>query len=168
VLGLILLTSPPGTTSAGLGILLVVAASALLVPALAALVSKTVASLVLVAAAARFAISGGYEVTSAPGWRYAAGVCGIVVAGLALYGALAGEMGNATRRNLLPLPRPAAGRRAVSGQLADPVAPPSAVNPACASSFESSPQQALAVPICHATRSGAPESGAAAVIFARH
>lgn len=122
MLGLILLTSPPGTTSAGLGILLVVAASALLVPALAALVSKTVASLVLVAAAARFAISGGYEVTSAPGWRYAAGVCGIVVAGLALYGALAGEMGNATRRNLLPLPRPAAGRRAVSGQLADPVA----------------------------------------------
>ena len=120
-LAVIVLTSPPGMTNPGLGILLVVAAGALLIPAVAALASKTVASLVLAAAATRFAISGGYELTSAPGWRYAAGVCGVVVAGMALYGALAGELDNATHRSLLPLLRPAAGQRAVSGQLADQI-----------------------------------------------
>lgn len=62
-LGVIMLTAPPGTTSPGLGVLL-------------------------------------------------------VVAGLALYAALASEVDNATRRNLL---RPAAGKRAVSGRLADQV-----------------------------------------------
>ena len=121
-LGVIVLTSPPGATNPGLGILLVVAAGALLVPTVAGLVSKTVAALVLAAAAARFAISGAYELASAPGWRYAAGVCGVVVAGLALYGALAGEVDSATRSSLLPLLRPPAGQRAVSGQLANQVA----------------------------------------------
>lgn len=70
-LGVIVLTSAPGTTSPGLGILLVVAAGALLVPTAAALASKAVASLVLASAAVRFAISGGYELTATPGWRYA-------------------------------------------------------------------------------------------------
>ena len=121
-LGVITLTSPPGTTNPGLGILLVVAAGAILVPTVASLTSKTVASLVLAAAAARFAISGGYELSAAPGWRYAAGVCGIVVAGLALYGALAAEVDSATRRSLLPLLRPPMGKRAVSGRLTDQVA----------------------------------------------
>jgi succinate-acetate transporter protein len=102
--------------------LLLVAAGALLVPTVAALASKAVAALVIAAAATRFAISGGYELTSAPGWRYAAGVCGLVVAGLALYGAIAAEVDSATHRSLLPLLRPAMGQRAVSGQLADQVA----------------------------------------------
>ncbi|MGB8961133.1 MAG: GPR1/FUN34/YaaH family transporter [Pseudonocardiaceae bacterium] len=120
-LGVIVLTSAPGTTSPGLGILLVVAAGAILVPTVAALASKAVASLVLFLAAVRFAISGGYELTASPGWRYAAGVCGIVVAGLALYAALASEVDSATRRSLLPMLRPAQGRRAVSGRLTDQV-----------------------------------------------
>jgi succinate-acetate transporter protein len=121
-LGVIVLTSQPGMTSPGLGILLVVAAGALLVPTVAALASKAMASMVLAAAAARFAISGGYELTSSPGWRSAAGVCGVVVAGLALYAALAAEVDSATRRSVLPLLRPAAGKPVVSGQLADQVA----------------------------------------------
>lgn len=73
---------------------------------------------------ATFAISGGYELTATPGWRYATGVCGVVVAGLALYAALASEVDSATRRNLLPMLRPAGGKRAVSGQLADQVTSP--------------------------------------------
>jgi succinate-acetate transporter protein len=118
-LGVSLLLSPPGTTNPGLGILLVAAAGALAVPATAALTSKVVATLVLVLAAVRFAITGGYELTGAQGWQYASGICGIVVAGLALYAALAAEVDSATRRNLLPLLRPPQGQRAVSGRLAE-------------------------------------------------
>ncbi len=43
----------------------------------------------------------------------------LVVAGLALYAALAAEVDSATRRSLLPLLRPAPGQRAVSGRLTD-------------------------------------------------
>jgi uncharacterized protein len=118
-LGVSLLTSPPSATSPGLGILLVVTAGALLIPTVAALTSKIVAALVLALAAARFAVTGGYELTSAAVWQYASGICGIVVAGLVLYAALAAEVDSATRRSLLPLLRPAYGRRAVSGLLAE-------------------------------------------------
>lgn len=118
-LGVTLVSSPPSARSPGLGILLVAAAGALLVPTTAALTGKAVASLVLALAAVHFAISGGYELTSAAVWQYASGVCGIVLAGLALYAALATEVDSATRRDLLPLLRLAYGRRAVSGQLAE-------------------------------------------------
>lgn len=116
-LGVSLLTSPPGTTDPGLGILLVVAAGALLIPATAALASKVIAAFVLVLAATRFAITGGYEVTGAAVWQYASGVCGIVVAGLAAYAALAAELDSATRRSLLPMLRPPHGQRVISGRL---------------------------------------------------
>ncbi|MCA1834834.1 MAG: GPR1/FUN34/YaaH family transporter [Actinobacteria bacterium] len=120
-LGVSLLTSPSGTTDPGLGIMLVVAAGALLVPATAALTSKVVATLVLVLAAARFAITGGYELTGAAVWQYASGVCGIVVAGVAVYAALAAEVDSATRRSVLPMLRPAHGQRAISGRLPEQV-----------------------------------------------
>ncbi len=121
-LGVTLLTSPPAATRPGLGIVLVVAAGALLVPITASLASKVAASLVLFLAAVRFALTGGYELTAAAAWEYAAGVCGVVVAGVALYAALASELDSATRRDLLPLLRLAGGKRAVSGRLADQVA----------------------------------------------
>jgi succinate-acetate transporter protein len=119
--GVSLLTSPPGTTDPGLGILLVVAAGALLIPATGALASKVVAAFVLVLAAVRFAITGGYELTGATVWQYASGVCGIVVAGLAVYAALAAEVDSATRRSLLPMLRPPHGQRATSGRLPEQV-----------------------------------------------
>ena len=118
-LGVSLVSSPPSARSPGLGILLVVAAGALLVPATAALTGKAVAALVLALAAVHFALSGSYELTSAAGWQHASGLCGIVLAGLALYAALATEIDSATRRNILPLLRTPYGRRAVSGQLAE-------------------------------------------------
>jgi succinate-acetate transporter protein len=120
--GVIWLTSPPNTTSPGLGMILAVAAGALPVPTIAALTSKVVASLVLFLAAARFAITGAYELSSAQIWQYASGICGIVVAVLALYTALAAEMDSATRRSLLPLLRRAHGHRAISGRLGDQIA----------------------------------------------
>jgi succinate-acetate transporter protein len=118
-LGVTLVSSPPAARSPALGILLVVAAGALLVPAAAALTGKVVASLVLALAAVHFALGGGYQLTSATVWQHASGLCGIVLAGVALYAALAAEIDSATRRNLLPLLRLAYGRRVMSGQLAD-------------------------------------------------
>lgn len=117
--GVTLLTSPPGTTSPGLGIVLAVGAGALLVPTATALVSKVGVALVLFAAAARFALTAGYELTSSGAWRYSSGVLGVVVAGLALYAALATELESTTRHPVLPLLRPARGRRAASGSLVD-------------------------------------------------
>lgn len=118
-LGVSLVSSPPAVRSPGLGMLLVVAAGALLVPATAAATGKVVAALVLGLAAVHFAISGGYELTSAAVWQYASGICGIVLAGVALYAALATEVDSATRRNVIPLLRSPYGQRAVSGQLAE-------------------------------------------------
>ena len=121
VLGVTSLTTPPQATSPGLGILLVVAAGALLVPTVAALDSKVVAAAVLALAAVRFAITGGYELTSVPEWQHASGICGVVLAGLAFYAALAAEVDSATRGSVLPLLRPARGQRAVSGRFTDQI-----------------------------------------------
>ena len=120
--GVSLLASPPGSTSPGLGVLLVVAAGALLLPAGVAATSKGGAGLVIAAAAVRFAISGGYELTGAPGWQHAAGIAGLVVAGLAGYGATAFELESALGHTVLPVLRRQRGRRAVSGRLGDQVA----------------------------------------------
>lgn len=120
--GLILLTSPPGSVSPGLGTLLVIAAGALLVPGVVAVTSKVVVAAVIGAAAARFAISGAYELTDSAAWKYSAGVAGLVVAAMAAYGAITCELESALGRTLLPMLRHHRGRMAMSGRLADQVA----------------------------------------------
>lgn len=103
--GVVLLTSPPGHVSAALGVLQLIAAVALLVPVSGAATTKAMASVVLFAAAVRFGIDGGYQLVGSPGWRYASGVAGIVVAALAAYGALAFELEGALGRAVLPVLR---------------------------------------------------------------
>lgn len=120
--GVVLLTTPPGGTNPGLGVLLAAAAGALLVPTLIAATSKVVAALVIGTAAARFAISGGYELTASPAWQYAAGIAGLVVAAFAGYGAAAFELESALGHTVLPVLRRHRGSRAVSGRLVDQIA----------------------------------------------
>lgn len=91
VVGLTTLTSPPGTVSPGLGVLLVVAGPAMLVPAAAAVGGKFVPAAVMGLAAARFAVTGVYELTGSAAWKTAAGWAGIALALLALAAALALE-----------------------------------------------------------------------------
>ena len=121
VTSIALLTSHPGTTSPGLGVLLVTAAGAMLVPAGGAATGTALAAVVFVAAAARFAISGIYELTGSSAWQHAAGVAGLVVAGIAVYAATAFELEAALGRAVLPTLRHHQGRRAMSGRLADQV-----------------------------------------------
>ncbi len=104
VLSVNTLTTPPGTSSSGLGIVLFAAAAALLVPAVAG-VAKVVASGVLMLASVRFAVTGVAELTASAGWKGAAGIVGLALAALALYAALAFELEAVRGRTVLPLLR---------------------------------------------------------------
>ena len=87
--GLVTLTSPPGSTSDALGLFLLVAAAAMLVPAAAASTGKLAAS--PCSAPPPFA-SRRAAYTSSPqsgAWEQAAGVVGIALCAVALYTALA-------------------------------------------------------------------------------
>lgn len=119
--GVSIVTSPPGHAEAGLGVVLVVAAGALLVPTAVGAVSKVLVALVIGGAAARFAISGGYELSGSPAWEHSSGITGVVVAGLAGYAAVAFELEGALGRAVLPIGRWGRGRRAVSGRFTDQV-----------------------------------------------
>lgn len=97
-------TSPPGAMSAGLGVLLVAAATAMLVPAVAGH-AKVVASAVMALSAARFAVTGIAQWAESRTWLSAAGWVGVVLAALALYAALAFELEGTSGRAVLPLLR---------------------------------------------------------------
>jgi succinate-acetate transporter protein len=115
--GLVALTSPPGSTSETLGLFLLVAALAMLVPAAAASGGKLVATAVLATTAVRFATTGLYELTSAELWQDLTGIVGLFLGALALYAALAMTLEDARRQTVLPLGRRGAGRDSVGGNL---------------------------------------------------
>lgn len=121
VAGFTTATSPPGASSAALGVLLIVAAVALLVPAAAAM-SKIVPAAVIATSAIRFATTGIAELTGAQGWYVAAGVVGLALAVLAVYAALALELEDAEGRTVLPVLRSGQGRSALSGDIEDELA----------------------------------------------
>jgi uncharacterized protein len=116
VVGLATYTSPPGTASAGLGVVLVTAGVAMLVPALAAVPSKLAPATVMGLAAARFLVTGVYEVTGSAAWQTVAGWAGLLLAAVALYTALAMELEGAQGRTVLPLGRRGPGRAATEGR----------------------------------------------------
>jgi succinate-acetate transporter protein len=121
-IGSTMYTSPAGSTSSGLGIFLIGVATVLTAPALAGLSSKIVADGVMVSVAVRFYLTGAYQLTGTGGWRVAAGVSGLVVAGLALYAAFAYEIEAAQRRTVLPTGRVGPGRAALARDFAEEMA----------------------------------------------
>ena len=116
-ISLVQLTSPPGSTSDPLGMLLLLSATAMLVPAAASSMGKLVPALVLVTTAVRFATTGLYELTASSAWQDAAGVVGLVLCGLALYAALAMVLEDAKRQTILPLGRRDLGADSIGGNL---------------------------------------------------
>ena len=104
VVGLTTYTSPPGSTSAGLGVLLVTAGLAMFVPAVSGL-AKLVPAAVMGLAGVRFVVTGIYELEASPAWKSAAGWVGLALAVLALYAALALELEGSHGRTILPLGR---------------------------------------------------------------
>ncbi len=104
VVGVTTLTSPPGSTSDALGVLLVAAALAVTVPVSSGW-SKPVAALVMGLSGLRFAVTGLYQLIGSPGWQTAAGASGLLLALAALYGALAFELEGVHGRAVLPIGR---------------------------------------------------------------
>lgn len=114
------LTSPPGATSSGIGVILLCSSVCLLVPAVAAR-TKAVPAAVILLSAARFAVTGIAEATGDRGWLHAAGWVGVALTALSAYAALALELEGSERRTVLPVGRSAASRRALDGRLSDQV-----------------------------------------------
>jgi succinate-acetate transporter protein len=120
--GLVKLTSAPGSTSDALGLFLLVAAIAMLIPAAAASGGKLIPLGVLATTALRFATTGIYELTASPTWAHIAGVTGLVLCALALYAALAMALEDARRETSLPVLRRGLGRTSLEGSLDDQLA----------------------------------------------
>lgn len=118
-IGLVKLNSAPAATSAALGVLLVFAGAALLIPAIGAAFGKLVPALVLFLAAARFFVTGIYQLTANLDVQYAAGVLGLVLLGAAFYAALALEIEDVRRKTVLPVFRLGMGKASVEGNMDD-------------------------------------------------
>jgi uncharacterized protein len=103
--GLITLTSAPGSTSDALGLFLLLAGVAMLVPAVAAASGKLVATAVLGTTALRFACTGLYELTASKTWEDIAGVVGLALCAVAVYAALAIALEEARRETVFPTGR---------------------------------------------------------------
>jgi hypothetical protein len=115
LLGLTTLLAPPGTTSAGLGVLLLAAAAAMLVPALVG-TPKLAAAGVMALAAVRFGVTGWYELTGSATAKTTAGAVGIALAVAAFYAALALELEGARRHTVLPTGRSGLAAEAARGE----------------------------------------------------
>jgi uncharacterized protein len=114
-IGLIALTSDPGSTSDALGLFLLLAAVAMAVPAAAAATGKLVPAAVLSTTVVRFAATGLYELTASGLWKDVAGVVGLALCALAVYFAAALALEDARRETLVPLARRGVGRESVGG-----------------------------------------------------
>jgi succinate-acetate transporter protein len=103
-LGLSNLNAPPGSTSVTLGVYLFGFATAAGILALLSLMGKPFFTLLLSVAVARMVLDGLYEV-GAVGKHglHAAGWCGLVLAGLAMYGGAALAIEDARQGAVLPL-----------------------------------------------------------------
>jgi succinate-acetate transporter protein len=117
VVGWVMGTAPPGTTSRALGLLLIFSGSAMTLIAVTAALSKLVPAVVFVVAALRFFSTAGYHMTGAQGWQRTAGVIGLILFALAMYAAWAANLEDAIGRTVLPLGRRGKGKTAVTGSL---------------------------------------------------
>jgi len=102
--GLTTLTSPPGSTSPGLGVVLVTAGLAMFLPAVSGL-AKLAPAAVMGLAGVRFIVTGMYQLEGSATWKSAAGWVGLALAVVAFYAALALELEGSHHRTILPVGR---------------------------------------------------------------
>ncbi|MFL5737942.1 MAG: hypothetical protein ACJ76P_11480 [Actinomycetota bacterium] len=117
--GLTLLTSPPGSTSKALGVLLIVSAVSMLLVAFAASLGKLVPAAVLFGASLRFATAAVYQLTASHAWREITGWVGVALGALAIYAAFAALLEAMQGKTILPLGRRQKGRQAEEGGLTE-------------------------------------------------
>jgi succinate-acetate transporter protein len=113
--GLAMLSAPsPGSTSDALGTFAILLAAALLVLIGGASFGKAGPALVIVAGAARFLLTGLYEIKSTAGLEHAAGIVGLLLVVTSLYSALATTIEDIQGHTKLPLGRRAKARDALN------------------------------------------------------
>ena len=113
--GLATTTSPPGATSAGLGVVLLMSGIAMLVPTVAGR-QKVVASAVMGLSALRFLVTGVAHVAAGGSAMQVAGWVGLALGALSLYAATAFELEGVAGRAVLPLGRRGDAAAAVAPQ----------------------------------------------------
>jgi succinate-acetate transporter protein len=121
VVGAVLWTSKPGSTSDVLGLFLLFAGAAMALVATTAALSKLVPALVFFVAAMRFLLTGVYELSSNHSWEDAAGVVGLVLFVLAIYAGGAAALEDALGQTVLPFGRRGKGKIAIRGSLLEQV-----------------------------------------------
>jgi len=121
-IGLILLTSDPGSTGHAPGLLLLVAAAVMLIPAAGAAMGKFVPAAVLATTAIRFALTGIWELTGGNDWKIASAIVGLILGALAIYAAAALGLEDVAKRTVLPLGRHGEGAKAAAGDIRDQIA----------------------------------------------
>jgi succinate-acetate transporter protein len=114
-IALVMLAHAAGSTSHALGLLLLLAGTAMLVPAAASTTGKLVPAAVMATTALRFWTTGIYELSASPTWEHIAGIVGLILCAIALYAAVAMALEDARRATTLPLGRHGAGRAALEG-----------------------------------------------------
>jgi uncharacterized protein len=103
--GLVLIDSPPGTTSGAMGLLFLTSGAALGLMALSTAQSKLVPALVLLLAALRYTTAGIHELSDVRVWEHISAIVGLVLAGTAIYAAAAAELEAMRGQTFLPLGR---------------------------------------------------------------
>jgi succinate-acetate transporter protein len=116
-IGFVQFSTPPGSTSDALGLLLLFSATAMALTAFTASLSRIAIGLVFGTAATRFALTAVYQLSGSETWEDAAGFVGLVLFVLAVYAAFAAELEDAKGKTVLPIGRRLKGRLAVEGSL---------------------------------------------------
>lgn len=118
-LGLVHLSSVPGSRSGALGLMLIAAGAMLTLSALTVGIPKPLPGLVFVLAGIRFILSGIHQLGGASAWVHAAGIVSLVVLAGSSYCVLAFELEGLDDRRRLPTFRRGAGATALSGEPAE-------------------------------------------------
>jgi succinate-acetate transporter protein len=120
--GAVLLSSPPGATSPAFGVFLLAISAAMIVLIASAAGGKAGPAVVMVAGSARFLLAGLYELTDSRGVEHAAAIVGFVLAGSAIYTALATALEDVHGASKLPIGRRGRAAAAIRGDMADQLA----------------------------------------------
>jgi succinate-acetate transporter protein len=117
-LGLVDWTAPaPGAKSDAVGLYLVMFAVMVLALAAASFLGKPLLGVLLLIAASRSTLFGAWELGAGHHVLYAAGVVGLVLAGLSVYGGLAFLLEDLQQKTVLPLFRIRKARESIEGDL---------------------------------------------------
>jgi succinate-acetate transporter protein len=114
-IGLVMLTSHPGSRSQLLAFFLFASAAALSSAVVVAAHSKLVPALVMAGTTLRFVLAGIFEHSGSVAVRHASAYEGLALAALAIYAAIALDVESVRRKTVLPLGRTGLGREALRG-----------------------------------------------------